>query len=124
MGHTLLVSKCDRHPYRVVYGVRLRLCSVGWQADLLLHCRLDRPKGLPKSLILRGPRSTLGFPPPRSSSPILYSNGPSMGTQEGRPPGGQEGRGKGEGNRGWRCPSDPVELSRNESCYGRSIRGD
>src|SRR5688500_17855611 len=33
VGHTFLVSECDRHPYRVVYGVRLRLCSVGWQAD-------------------------------------------------------------------------------------------
>src|SRR5918995_1548512 len=33
MGHTLLVSECDRHPYRIVYGVRLRLRWVGWQAD-------------------------------------------------------------------------------------------
>src|SRR5829696_9808698 len=33
MGYTILVSKCDRHPYRIVNGVRLRLCSVGWQAN-------------------------------------------------------------------------------------------
>src|SRR5215213_11307871 len=33
VSHTILVSECDRHPYRVVYGVSLRLCSVGWQAD-------------------------------------------------------------------------------------------
>src|SRR5215213_3903124 len=32
VGHTLLVSECDRHPYRVVYGVCLRLRWVGWQA--------------------------------------------------------------------------------------------
>src|SRR4029453_14060017 len=33
MGHTLLVSECDRDPYRVVNVVCLRLCWVGWQAD-------------------------------------------------------------------------------------------
>src|ERR671920_458420 len=33
VGHTLLVSECDRHPYCVVYCVCLRLRWVGWQAD-------------------------------------------------------------------------------------------
>jgi hypothetical protein len=33
LGHTLLVSECDGHPYRVVYMICLRLRWVGWQAD-------------------------------------------------------------------------------------------
>src|SRR5215207_2423756 len=33
VGHALLVSEYDRHPYRVVYRVCLRLRWVGWQAD-------------------------------------------------------------------------------------------
>src|SRR5215216_897803 len=33
VGHILLVSECDRRPYRVVHSVCLRLRSVGWQAD-------------------------------------------------------------------------------------------
>ena len=37
---------------------------------------------------------------------------------------GRKGRGKGEGKRGWRCPTKCVEPDRDESCYCRSMRGD
>jgi hypothetical protein len=42
----------------------------------LLHCYLDRPKELPKSLILRGPRSTQEVRLPRSSSSSKYGKTP------------------------------------------------
>jgi hypothetical protein len=58
MGHPIVVPQLQGHPYRVVSSVRLRLRSVGWQAVYLLHRYSERPKELPKSLILRGPRST------------------------------------------------------------------
>jgi hypothetical protein len=37
---------------------------------------------------------------------------------------GRQGRGKGEGKRGWRCPMNSVGPNRDESYYCGSMRGD